>query len=77
MRSALSEFKINVFSDALLPDIQNPGVIKHPGVCVGFAAGNNKLNTVKILFEIHSFKQRLRGNTLVLNRQSLKKPAAY
>ena len=69
MRSALPELKTDSLAHALLPDIQNPGVIERARVPVRFSADDNQLDINKIFFNLNGFNQGLRGYALVPDRQ--------
>ena len=72
MRSALPELKLNIFTNTLLTDIQNPFVIEYTRVFIAFSAHNHKLCIVEIFLDIDAFKKRLSRYAAVFYRQLMK-----
>lgn len=74
MRSALSEFKGNVFANALFSNIKNPSVVKRSCILIQFAANDHKFNSIKMVFQINCFDERLDRDAFVFDRQFIKNP---
>src|SRR5574344_1346632 len=50
---------------ALIPDIQDPGIVHHPSIRIGFPSDSHKIDFRKIPFQIDRTHQRLCRDTPV------------